>query len=507
MTNRYASDAVFILADVKRRLPDSEVVVHPFAALWPVYETTLTVTALTPHELSTTARFILRVAALGVGELPELARTLGLSEDHAAAAAADLLRSGHIVQMPDKGIALTDAGQQALSGRISSFIPQSHYLRVAYDPLAGVVTDLAGSRLLNVHQARRGGEFVIPAEHRKPRLSNLRMEDVKAAARGNRFFQDLGEITQISRIQSAILKYRSGITLVGAKERHSDSLIFFAYRGRRYLADQTEAVRRIAADGVDLVPQDSARESAKDWIAQAVETAEDRQRLETIVDLTQRVGESDKGIAVEREIRKSAQDERERAESSKKISNLEAEKRELALRLAQAERQLGDDSQGKERLLKTEEHRAVLLRAINESSSELTLVSAWITPRAFDHEIRRGIVNALKRGATVRIAWGMPIDKRRQSEGDRNRDVGVRLIRDLRGMIPRSLRSAFKDKMAGTHEKFIICDDRFCAAGSLNWLSYRGDLDEGYRDEVSLYSERRTIIDMYKERAARIFGG
>ena len=505
MTNRYARDAVSILADVKRRLPDSEVVVHPFAALWPVYETTLTVTALTPHELSTTARFILRVAALGVGELPKLARTLGLSEDHAAAASADLLRSGHIVQMPDKGIALTDAGQQALSGKARSFIPQSHYLRVAYDPLVGGVIDLGGRRPLTIHQAR--GKFVIPAEHRRPRLSNLRMDDVKAAARGNRFFQDLGEITQISRIQSAIPKYRSGITLVGAKERDSDSLIFFAYRGRRYLHDQSEAVRRLAADGVDLVPQDSARESAKDWIAQAVETAEDRQRLETIVDLTQRVGESDNGIAVEREIRKSAQDERERAESSKKIAKLESEKRELENRLEQAERQLGEDYQGKERLLKTEEHRAILLKAISQAHSELTLVSAWITSRAFDHEVRRGIVNALKRGATVRIAWGMPIDKRRQSEGDRNRDVGVGIIRDLKKMIPRSLQSAFKDEMAGTHEKFIICDDRFCAAGSLNWLSYRGDLDEGYRDEVSLYSERRTIIDMYKERADRIFGG
>ena len=505
MTNRYASDAVSILADVKRRLPDCEIAVHPFAALWPVYETTLTVTALTPHELSTTARFILRVAALGVSQPSELARTLGLSEDHAAAAAADLLRSGHIVQMPDEGIALTDTGQQALSGRISSFIPQSHYLRVAYDPLVGGVTDLGGSRLLNASQARQRGEFVIPAKHRPPRLSNLRMDDVRAAARGNRFFQNLGEITQISRIQSAIPKYRSGLTLVGAKERHSDSLIFSAYRGRRYLPDQSESVRRIAADGVDLVPQDSTRESAKVWIAQAVETAEDRQRLETIVDLTERVGESDKDIAVERELRKTAGDERERAESSKKIANLEAEKRDLANRLAQAERQLEEDSQGKERLLKTEEHRAVLLRAIKEARSELTLVSAWITPRAFDGEVRRGIVNALRRGATVRIAWGMPIDQRRQSEGERNRDIARRLIRDLEGAIPRNLRSGFEDKMAGTHEKFIICDDSFCAAGSLNWLSYRGDIDDGYRDEVSLYSERRNVINLYRERAERIF--
>lgn len=501
MTNRYASDAVSILADVKRRLPDCEVVVHPFAALWPIYETTLTVTALTPHELSTTARFILRVAALGVSQLPDLARTLGLSEDHAAAASADLLRSGHVVQMPDKGIALTDAGQQALSGRISSFIPQSHYLRVAYDPLGGV-TDLGDRRLLNGYQARQRGEFVIPAERRPPRLSNLRMDDVRAAASRNRFFQGLGEITQVSGIQSRTIKYRP-LTLVGAKETGSDRLIFSAYLGRRRLPDQSEAVQRLAYDGVDLIPQDLTRDLAKDWIAQAVETAEDRQRLETIVDLTERVGESDKGIAVEIELRKTAGDERERAESSKKIANLESEKRELENRLAQAERQLAEDSQGKERLLKTEEHREVLLRAINEARSELTLVSAWITPRAFDNRVRRGIVNALKRGATVRIAWGMPGSH--NAEGSRNRENGNNALAQLRKIIPKSAERGLTIKYANTHQKFIICDDSFCAAGSLNWLSYRGEIDSGYRTESSLYSESQDIINLYKTQAEGIF--
>lgn len=502
MTNRYSSDAVSILADVKRRLPDCEIAVHPFAALWPIYETTLTVTALTPHELSTTARFILRVAALGVSRLPELARTLGLSEEHAAAASADLLRSGHIVQMPDKGIALTDDGRQALSGRIRSFVPQNHYLRVSYDPLVGGVTDLGGGRLTTVYQARARGEFVIPAEHRPPRLSNLAMEDVRAAARVNRFFQDLGEITQVSRVQSAALKYRR-LTLVGAKEPGSDSLIFFAYRGRRRLPEQSEAVQRLAYGGADLIPQDAPRDLAKDWIAQAVETSEDRQRLETIVDLTERVGESDKGIAVEIEFRKSAEDDRERAESSKRIANLESEKRDLESRLAQAERQLAEDSQGKERLLKTEEHRAVLLRAIKEARSELTLVSAWITPRAFDAQVRRGIVSAIKRGATVRIAWGMPDS--RNSEGSRNRDNGNNAISRLRKIMPRGAERGLTVKYANTHQKFIICDDRFCAAGSLNWLSYRGEIDSGYRTEVSLYSESQNIIDLYKTQAEGIF--
>ena len=38
-----------------------------------------------------------------------------------------------------------------------------------------------------------------------------------------------------------------------------------------------------------------------------------------------------------------------------------------------------------------------------------------------------------------------------------------------------------------THQKFIICDDKFCEVVSFNWLSYRG---EEPHQESSHYSER-----------------
>lgn len=504
MTNRYASDAISMLADAKRRFPGCEVAVYPFAALWPIYDATLTVTALTPHELSTTARFILRLVNLGVSQPFELARTLGLSEDYAAVAAADLLKAGHVVQQPDKAIALTDLGLQTLNDRGRSFVPQSHYLNVAYDPIIGEVADIDGNRLQTMNQARQRGEFVMPANHRKPRLANFRMDAVKAAAARNPYFNE-SEITQITSVRNPKPKYRSDLTLLGMREPGSDRLIFSAYRGRRYMENQSEAVRRLADNGADLTPQEANPESAKAWVDAAAMPAQERERLSNLVDLSERVGKMDTDIAVEREFRRTVEDQRERAESSARIEKLESEKRDLENRLAQAERQLEQDSQGELRLLETEDHRPVLLRAINEAQSELTLVSAWIMPRAFDNQIRRGIANAIRRGATVRIAWGMPIDQRRQSEGDRNRDIGLRLIRQLRDMIPNRLRHRLVDELAGTHQKFIICDDKFCAAGSFNWLSYRGEIDDGYRTESSLYSESANIIDLYKAQAESIF--
>lgn len=60
-------------------------------------------------------------------------------------------------------------------------------------------------------------------------------------------------------------------------------------------------------------------------------------------------------------------------------------------------------------------------------------------------------------------------------------------------------------KRTETHEKFIICDDQFCAWGSFNWLSYRGEVDRGYRRETSFYSERPDDVALWKANAAHLF--
>ena len=46
-----------------------------------------------------------------------------------------------------------------------------------------------------------------------------------------------------------------------------------------------------------------------------------------------------------------------------------------------------------------------------------------------------------------------------------------------------------------TQQKFIIRDDKFCAVGSFDWPSYRG---EGPRRESSHYSEKVEDIALWK---------
>ena len=61
----------------------------------------LTLTVLAEHEISTAARYILRLAGLGPTPPTEFSRLLGLPEKFVAGAAAELLGGELVTQRPD----------------------------------------------------------------------------------------------------------------------------------------------------------------------------------------------------------------------------------------------------------------------------------------------------------------------------------------------------------------------------------------------------------------------
>ncbi|MCY3740956.1 MAG: hypothetical protein OXH00_08040 [Candidatus Poribacteria bacterium] len=76
---------------------------------------------------------------------------------------------------------------------------------------------------------------------------------------------------------------------------------------------------------------------------------------------------------------------------------------------------------------------------------------------------------------------------------------------ELRKKIPAAFKGQLETMRAETHEKYVICDEIFCAWGSFNWLSYRGEVDDGYRRETSYYSERQSDIELWKDNAVSLF--
>ena len=205
-----------VVARAHRRYPDHTVDVV-FEVCLPVYEIRLRIVEMAEHELSTTARFILQLSNLGVAQPAELGRHLGLSESYVAEAAAELLNDSLVVQRPNLGIEITDKGRETLKTGGRSLRPRNRHPRVPYDYLTKRIIDIDTKRLLDGNIARKEGLFIIPAKPRRPRLSNIRIDEVRDY--DNVHFQrsEPTEILEIADIKDVWLKYRDDVVVSKAQ--------------------------------------------------------------------------------------------------------------------------------------------------------------------------------------------------------------------------------------------------------------------------------------------------
>jgi len=494
-----------VAARAKRRFPDHSVGCV-FHVCLPIYELTLKATEIAEDELSTPARFVLQLTNLNVNRPAEIGRLLGIPDNYVAGAAAELLGENLVIQWPDLRIDITDRGKQVLADGGRTLRPRNRHFKVPYDPLTRKVIDLDIESLLERVDVRKNGLFIAPTSPRKPRLSNIRIDEVR---KYERFFgrrRDKTEIIEVSAIKEkdTRLKYRNDVILVKLDAPNSEKPVYAAYRSQQYLEEESGSIQRLADRGAALVPEELRAESSTPRIQPTTLSQEESVLFEEIGRLDQDFGETEQAVAEARATQGTTQDARERSNLEGRIQQLEGEKHELSNKLTEREKELDTLTQGQVYRLKTEDHRRQLLHAITEASAELTIVSAWINPVAFDNELCRELATAISRGTRVRIAWGLGTHKRGY-EADHRRELGNDALRTLNRMIPENLRKNLTVKRTETHEKFIICDNLYCVAGSFNWLSYRGEIDRGYRRESSMYSERQYDIDFWKRIAEEIF--
>ena len=506
-SNASGAEIALVLARAKRRFPGYEVdAAYPIG--WPVYTVRLALTVLAEQEISTVARYILRLVGLGPTVPAELGRLLGLSDKFVAGGAAELLSGVLVVQRPDLHLEVTELGRQTLANGGRSWSPRREHMSVPFCPITRQVLDIGTDGLMYPDVARKNGLFVVPNAGGKPRLGELRIEAIKDYARAEEGIKP-DEITEIAEIHNrdARLRYRNDITVVKLVAPHGGQPSFAAFRGRECLEEETISLQRLADSGINLTPEEYERRSYAQWqLPPGVSPAEEN-ILSSVREDYQAVREAEQSIAEAQVARQDTQDARERAELPRRLAELEAERDGLANRLVESEKRISEQTGGTVRILKTEEHRPLLLEAIDNAESELTLVSAFVSSEAFDTEIRRKLRQAMTRGVRVRIAWGLGTAGR-GAEATRKRTRGENALAPLRQSVSNSsLKDQLIIKRAETHQKFIICDNKFAAQGSFNWLSFRGEFDSGYHadQEGSTYSERPDFIALWKEQADALF--
>ena len=313
------------------------------------------------------------------------------------------------------------------------------------------------------------------------------------------------------RDRDAWLRYRDGLIVVKMDNPRGDHSVFAVYNGYDYLEEETNAVQRLVDSGLTLVPEEFASSAQEPWVDSRSASRIEESLLVAIKDNGRSVVEIEQAIVEAQTSLLDTQSTQEQDDASARLAQLEAEKAQMAEELAKREQQLLEQSGGAIPLIKTEEHRPLLIEAIDRASSELTLVSAWIRPGAFDDELRRKLAQAINRGVTVRIAWGFGTNWNRSSPGHKreeaqhNKRLGEEALAQLERMLPEISHGRLVTNRVETHQKFIVCDDLFCVSGSFNWLSYRGHADRGYRLETSFYSERSDDIALWKALADDMF--
>ena len=490
------------MARAKRRFPGYEVdACYPIC--WPVYAVRLTLTVLAEHEISTAARFMLRLAGLGPTPPAEFGRLLGLPEKFLAGAAAELLAGELAAQRPDLHLEITGKGREVLANGGRAWYPQREYMQVPFDPLTRRVLDIDTKDLLYTDIVQKEGLFVLPASD-KPRLSEFDIEAIRHYARIEEGIKP-EEITEVAEFQNrdARLRYRRDISVVRLVNPSGGQPTFAAFFQGIYLEEESIALQRLADSGVAVAPEEFGESVGESWLQSGSVTRDEAALLSAVRDNDLAVSAAEQTIAEIQDRQSETQDANQRQQLVQSLAQAEAEKADLERRLTEKELQLKERTGDAIRLIKTEEHRPLLMRAIDKAQSQLTLVSAWIGRDAFDAELQRKLVQAMERGVQVRIAWGL--GTAHGPDTGRNSARGNNALNELNRRIPKGMRDRLTVKRTETHEKFIICDDRFCAWGSFNWLSYRGALDSGYRRETSSYSERADDIAVWKAHADSLF--
>lgn len=494
------------IARIKREFPDHRIDTA-FPICLPVYELRLRVTVLVEHRLSTAARFVLQLIDLDVSTPSEICLYLGLSEAQVLNVATELISSGLIVQRTDLGIRTTEHGRLILSQNGRSMRPQNRHPRVPYDPLTRRIVDIEIDSLIDKTTVRKYGLYVAPTRPRRPPLNQVKLQGVQRYCSAYPQRRDNSEILDISAIKDVKLKYRQDILLFRLLRTGSVKPTFAAYSAQQqYLKDESATLQRLADAGVDLVPEEFVATHTMPAMNAASVSKEELDLMTYIDRINREVDEADAELEEAKANHETAEDEQAREAFEPIVREKESRSADRRHEAATREKELSEQTEGQIRLIKTEEHRKLLLRAIRETTSELTLVSAWVTSRAFDNQVCTMLASAIHRGVTVRIGWGLGTT-RRGGERERNSIGGRVALAQLEKIVPQNERHRLVVKRAETHEKYIICDDLFCAWGSFNWLSYRGERDEGYRRESSFYTERTEDIAMWKKNAATFFGG
>lgn len=147
-----------------------------------------------------------------------------------------------------------------------------------------------------------------------------------------------------------------------------------------------------------------------------------------------------------------------------------------------------------------EKSREVLMQALEQSKDRLIMVCPWLRKNVVDKDIVSSIVNLLISKVRIDIGWGYTADFKDKVLSEQYflnliENDNYNGLKDIYNLETR-FEKYFKLKFLGTHEKYLVCDDKFAMLGSHNFLSSRGRMKV---KEIGVYTTDKNIIEQLIE--------
>jgi hypothetical protein len=477
-------------AIVARQFPHHEPS-DAFEAVLTILKLRLATRVLKRQPLSIIGGFMLRTIDLGYDTVERISGLLGVTIADLAGPGAELLQAKLIdygpIQLDNtRPLGITERGRKHLDENQSLLVPKRKTFNLHFEPLAKELTptDRATWSIENVSLRNT---FALPFDGRYPTLEDLHLSEVAEAVRQDaRQPEDL-QIIELLDLHDPYVEYLPVDVVVLVQPQTGDVRLAI-FDGLRYLERASYEITRAQERGELVIPAD-----VSERLCGTAEVPVDipgamGEPLTQLILAARHVEDVRREVQRREDLVWTTTDREEREQLFAEIDNLK-----IALERAEADRiqtqtLLNETAAVAVRSIHTRDHRPLLFEALRLAESEVLVISPWMNLRTVDSELCKAIRNATDRGVRVRIGFGFR--SHRPSEQQRN-EANVRAVLDI---LRREMHGGRTDlveviDLVSIHHKVLVCDRKFCVIGSFNWLSYRGDPDEGFRQEVGCVVE------------------
>ncbi|KAF1084970.1 hypothetical protein SPSYN_01106 [Sporotomaculum syntrophicum] len=455
-------------------IPGYELVDY-YEAAFPVYRVIVIVAILTEQNLPVVQEYILKMLDCGLNNIGDIGGFLGLSNEIIEDSLVPLTQQELVLSYLEGNslkFSITEKGKDVMES-LKVKKPTITSLPIVFDALTGSLEP----HKTGLAKAKEVKDLEIPIIKpylNKPMLEDIEFNDVrKLIKRMQKENTDIapppGELLDIIEVEKAWLEYKRLKVFVFYSAKEDDVMVQVFERTQRAPEYETRLLR-MEREGIRV--------------------------LRTVKKQSVRNGLLVENLSFNNEDLKSNEESIQEAEErvkilTKNLAEAEEEKTDqtsihtIKRQLEEARRQLEIFQKG-DRVLSTYEHRPILEQALKNAQNRVLIISPWIERGGMDDDLLALIRAALTRKVEIHIGYGIS-DERSSND--------TYPVKKLKEYLSKSFGKYLKlHKLGNTHEKVLVCDEKFAVVTSFNWLSFKGDPNRGFRRETGLYTQNPVTI-------------